>query len=570
MNLLKIDKEIFVENYLSVVQILIKWLDTTFLFGEQGRGSGKTTHEMAPRLDRIQEDMPGSIILLAAAAYKDIFDNILPFLMAYFFENYERGVYFEIGKEPPVHFKRCDTYIDNWRHTISFHNGTVVQFGSCDRPESTIGKSVAHLILDEMLRVKRQIFEERMVPTLRADRSKYGHSHYFMGITGFSSTPNFETDEDWFLKFEKDQDAELQHCIIEMAAELDRRLYELEIANKKFDDKAIKKLDAFVQRWSMRLNEFRRGETSYIRASSFSNIKILGIDYIENQIKSIKDVDSLNTSIFAIRKNKVKDMFFGRFSKEHIQDEEYVYQYIDTVSADGQIEETSRNLKYCDPRQPLYMGYDPGPFTSAIFAQRKKVERKFISIKNFCVIHPEQQEELADKINKFFKYHQRKEIFIHYDRAANQRDPKWKQFYPNLTGDINDTDSILLERALKAKGWIVHLMSRNQPIITYGQHYRLLNLLFGKTDGKREEIMICRNECDALISSINHSPLKRHEGKIILDKSSEKELEYKDQEYNSTQLATAYMYLLWGEFNKLLPESDRRSATFEGSGTYSA
>jgi hypothetical protein len=82
--------------------------------------------------------------------------------------------------------------------------------------------------------------------------------------------------------------------------------------------------------------------------------------------------------------------------------------------------------------------------------------------------------------------------------------------------------------------------------------------------------MICRNECDALISSINHSPLKRHEGKIILDKSSEKELEYKDQEYNSTQLATAYMYLLWGEFNKLLPESDRRSATFEGSGTYSA
>jgi hypothetical protein len=540
--------------------------DTTFLFGELGRGSGKTTHCLSPRLDRIQNDMPGSIILLASSTYKSIFDNILPGLMEYLFENYERGVYFEIGKEPPRHFKKCGTYIDNWAHTISFHTGTVVQFASADRPESTLGKNAAHLIVDEMLRIRKQMFYERISPALRADRSKFGKSHYFMGITGFSSTPNFETDEDWFVDFEKDQNTELTECIIEMSAELDKRIFELEMAHKTFDEKAIQQLEAFVNRWNPRLTELRRGETSYVRASSFSNLKILGIDYIENAVKNIKDEDALNTSIFAIRKHKVKERFFGKFSKEHIFDDSYTYQLIDTVSAGGSIEQTSRNLKYCEKTQPLYVGYDPGPFSSMIFAQRDRTKKEFRAIKEFWVIHPDQQAELAQNITEFFKYHQRKEIFLHYDRAANQRDPKWKQYYPQA-GDINDTDAILIKKELEKLGWVVRLMSIGQPTIYYSQHYRLLNLLFGKYDGKRDRILVDRNETEALISSINYSPLKRHEGKILLDKKSEKELEYKDQAYNSTQLGTAFMYLLWGEYNKLLPESDR-AAEYEGSGTY--
>jgi hypothetical protein len=70
--------------------------------------------------------------------------------------------------------------------------------------------------------------------------------------------------------------------------------------------------------------------------------------------------------------------------------------------------------------------------------------------------------------------------------------------------------------------------------------------VIGRNDGKRDDILIACNECEALVSSIKHSPLKRHEGRIILDKSSER-LSVEEQEYNSTQLASAFMYLLWGE-----------------------
>lgn len=555
----KIDNSIFEENYLSVVQILMKLADPTFLFGEVGRGSGKTTHMMAPRLDRVQNDMPGSVIVLGASTYKSIFDNILAGLVGHFQENYIRGVYFEVGKEPPKHFKSCSTFIDDWRHTLSFHNGTVCQFVSCDRPESMLGKNAAHLLVDEMLRIPEDKFTERIIPALRADRSKFGHSHYFMGITGFSSTPNFETDEDWWTKYEKDVNWELMECVQEMALELDKRLMELEIARKAFNESDIRSLTRFVERWSTRINDIRRGQTYYLRASSFSNIKILGIDYVMNQVKNIKDEDKLNTSIFSVRKRKVKEMFFGKFGKQHLFDDGYQYQVIDTFTADMTPEDTSRNLRYCNANLPLIAGFDPGPFMSITFAQRDHGRpAQFRVIKDFFKIHPEQHDEMAESIDSFFKYHRRKEIFLHYDRAANQHNPHWKKYYP--TADMNDTDAVLLQKALMRKGWTVKLMSLNQATITHANHYRLLNILFGQPDGVRDEILIDRNECEALVSSINHSPLKRTDGVIQLDKSSEKELEYSEQALYSTQIATSFLYMLWGEFKHLMPKDTQGEA----------
>jgi hypothetical protein len=258
-------------------------------------------------------------------------------------------------------------------------------------------------------------------------------------------------------------------------------------------------------------------------------------------------------------------MFFGKFGKQHLFDDGYDYRYIDRMSAGETIEDSSKHLRYYANKLPLYAGYDAGPFSSMVFAQRNRSAKEFRILKNMWVIHPEQQEELAKKIDDFFTGG-RKEIIIHYDRAANQKDPQWKKFYPNYreTG-VNDTDAILLKKELVALGWTVHLMSVDQKTIFHSQHYRLLNILFGKHDGKRDKILIDRNECEALVSSINHSPIKRNEGRTELDKSSER-LPFEQQAYNSTQIASALMYLLWGEYNKLLPDSDLNLETPWGSG----
>jgi hypothetical protein len=560
--------DVFQRTYLSALQIAIKLADTRILLCELGRGSGKTTHIMASRMDRVQNSMPGALLTLGAATYRDIFDNILPGLLEYLNENYERGMYFEVGREPPRHFKPCATQTFNWKHTISFVSGTVIKFVSADRLESVLGLNAAHSFWDELLKIKKEFMLERAMPILRSDRAKFGRSPYFMGWSGFTSTPNFETDEDWFLELEKDMNVELVHCIQEIAWELDMRLQELELARKSMDTDKVLRLERFVERWDERLSRLRSGQTCYIHASSFSNLKILGIDYIQNQIKSIKDKDMLYTSIYAIRKLRVRDMFFGKFGRQHLFDDGYDYRYIDRLSADEQIEDSSRHLRYYDKKLPLYAGYDAGPFSSIVFAQRNRKQKEFRILKNMWAIHPDQQDVLARKINDFFS-EGRKEIFLHYDRAANQKDPEWKKYYPSYKEEgINDTDAILLKKELQSLGWRVHLLSPKQKVIFYSQHYHLLNLLFGKHDGKHDRILIDRNECEALVSSINHSPLKRYEGRIWLDKTSES-LPFEEQAFNSTQLASALMYLLWGEYSGLLPSSDQNTPAFYGEGTYS-
>jgi hypothetical protein len=55
----------------------------------------------------------------------------------------------------------------------------------------------------------------------------------------------------------------------------------------------------------------------------------------------------------------------------------------------------------------------------------------------------------------------------------------------------------------------------------------------------------------------------------MLVKDSER-LPFEEQAYNSTQLATALMYLLWGEYGKLLPDSDQNREMPRGAGTYIA
>ena len=88
-------------------------------------------------------------------------------------------------------------------------------------------------------------------------------------------------------------------------------------------------------------------------------------------------------------------------------------------------------------------------------------------------------------------------------------------------------------------------------------NYLIINKLkyFQKNIGFYLYIGIYQYIGTKLVSSINHSPIKRDEGRIFLDKSSER-LPFEEQAYNSTQLASALMYLLWGEYNKLLPDFD--------------
>jgi hypothetical protein len=78
----------------------------------------------------------------------------------------------------------------------------------------------------------------------------------------------------------------------------------------------------------------------------------------------------------------------------------------------------------------------------------------------------------------------------------------------------------------------------------------------GESENNTPRLRICNNEATELISSIKKSPMKKEKGIPTLDKSSEK-MAYHLQAENSTQIATALMYLVYGLYNKFLPSHYR-------------
>jgi hypothetical protein len=569
-----------IKKYNTVIQHKVILSDTQNLIGEVGRGAGKTTEMFAPRIVRISYDMPKSTMLLVGPTYVFIMDTLVPGIITYLGQNYTRGLHYEYGKEPPKFFIQPFTPVGNWKHTVSFAWGTVILWGSLDRPESMISKNCVHVLVDELLRINETDFIERVFPTLRGNREIFGKSHYFGGFTGFSSTPNFENDYDWWLNYEKNvsaKDIEIIEYVafrilkaegekLNAETELEELIKSKQTAKQQAIEKEIDRLTRFINRWNNFLNEKRHKDEchwNYIKGSSFSNLPILGIDYIKRQYAGTKhNLSKFLLSILGIRPERVREMFFSFFGKQHIFTDSYKYEKgpggFDEKNTAGEYKRTSADLKYCNPDKPLLMGFDPGNFMSAVFAQERGNELRVF--KNSYCWTPKQHFDLAAQINEFFKPHARKYIKLWYDRAGNQR----KSIYAN--NPKGKTDIAILKRCLEDFGWKIELMTPpDQRTIEYWEHKLLLDTLLSEREKKTPRIRICQYECEELISSIYMSPLKREKGNWIeLDKISEVKLDYEDQPWYSTQIPSALMYLIFGLYEKYKPAGMKENFDIPG------
>jgi hypothetical protein len=101
---------------------------------------------------------------------------------------------------------------------------------------------------------------------------------------------------------------------------------------------------------------------------------------------------------------------------------------------------------------------------------------------------------------------------------------------------------------LESYGFEVELMNEGQATVYHWQQFKLLLLMFGGRSNALPEILIDENECRNLCSAIMLSPLKKTEGRIELDKSSEKKVPLKNQAGLTTQLPSALIYLLFGRY----------------------
>ncbi|WP_289054173.1 hypothetical protein [Carboxylicivirga marina] len=562
----------FERLYMNGMQAQATLIDSNKLFAKVARGTGKTEGVIGPRSIRVKDSMPGELSFFIHATYVALLSNIIPNLRAFYNKPVgphgepllKEGEDYVIGTaQLPKHFRTPRYPVSYPKHSIVFSNGHQFQLVASDQPDSVAGRSAQHAFIEEMKHNKGQSLKSRVFPALRGASAQAKQSYLYEGITGVSDVARVDLGEDnWFNDYENHVDKELIDEIATVSEHVNHAQVRLTEAQSHLKDESnpaklvrlqetIRKNQHVLKMWEPTLRDMRKASTYFITASTFANKDVLGTKYFQTQREVLSD-DEFLSSICNIERDKVVDMFFcGYDSDIHAFDDSYKYDSIlsfdlkDTFNLDAQY------LKHYDPTEPLKLGYDPGQFSSIVVAQEKRRPKELRTLKNFYCWPPEDQADLARRIYEFFGPHQKnKRIDLYYDRAGNKR----KEELEKIT-----TDAKIMKRELESYGFKVVLKNERQKTIFYYQHYRLLKILLSENLRHTPRIRVCKHECKELNSAINRTAVKRVEGKLEMDKSSEL-LPFYLQPALSSQIPSALTYLIYGlyaeeylpsEFNQL-------------------
>lgn len=550
--------QFFEEQYVNAMQRKVNLIDPNVLILEAGRAAGKTDRVMGPRIVRVMQSMPRELSFLVHKTYVALLTNVWPNIQAYLSSSitvggvsrpmFQEGIDFVIGEANlPSHFTPPRYPIAYPKHSIIFRNGHHLQLVSSDQPESVAGRSGVHAFIEEMKHNKGEKLKTRLFPSLRGGPADIRMSPYYQGITGVSDTARIDLGEDnWFEEFENNNNEQLMDEIATVACHVNRARYDLlrmdhirhdlkDPAKAEVARLQAERLQRQVNLWQPRLDEMRRNASYYLRVSSFVNKDILGPKFFQTQIDSM-DMDEFLSSICSVRIRAVVNKFFAAYDKERHQfSDGYRYESILKLDLREHFILTARYLKYYDPHDEILVGYDPGHFSSMVCAQEKRLGQELRVIKEFWACYPDEQPELARQFHEFFGANSR--IVLYTDRAANKR----REEVERIT-----TDAKALQRELESYGYSVQLMSEGQSTVYHWQQFKLLMLLFSDRSNHLPHILIDENECSNLCSAIPLCPLKKTDGRIELDKTSEVKVPLQRQAGLTTQIPSAFIYLLHG------------------------
>lgn len=552
--------------YMNSVQMLASIIDPNMLYAEWGRATGKTEGVMGPRLIRVANDMPGELSFLVHKTYVALMTNVWPNIQAYFSRPVivngrqramlEYGVDYVVGETRlPSHFRLPRYPVSYAKHSVIFRNGAHLQLVSSDQPESVAGRNAVHAFIEEMKHNSGEKLKSRLFPSLRGGSAEIRKSAYYEGVTGVSDTARVDLGEDdWFEDYEQGMNRELIEEIASVSLAVNKSLYRQFVLNRELretkDPVSMEKirleqqqLAAFLARWKPRLADMRRNAVYYIRASSFRNKDILGPKFFKTQLDTL-NMDEFLTAICGVRHKEVTNKFFAAYDKaRHQFKDSYVYDAILSHDLKDKFLLTARYLRHYDRREPLYVGYDPGAFSSMIVGQKKDFGRQLDIIKEFWAYYPEEQESLAQQFYQFFGADAvNKVVHLYPDRAGNKRREELEQI---------TTDSRALKAALEGYGFSVILHNEGAATIYHWQQFKLCMMLFGEQRNFLPRVRIDENECKNLCSAILISPLVKKGNSIELDKSSEKKEPLKRQAGLTTQLPSAMIYLLYGLYGDI-------------------
>lgn len=521
-------------RYASWLKMMIDLIQPKNLFSVIGRGGAKTTDIMAERSMDVIYDLPGAPFALVGDTYMNLHKNVVKSLI----EGWQRkgwteGVHYVIGEEPPIHFAQSFNRIVTYKNTISVFNGCNFTLVSMDRPSSGAGSSYVHIFGDEAKYLKKDKVN-KLMPAIRGDYVRFGHSPFYRGMTFTSDMPNPILGEDpWMLDMETLMDKKQIQMILDASFILNDVKKEYFVATRNKDADEVRKREKNLRKWEERLSKIRKNSTLFYIASSFVNSDMLTEEFFSDALGSL-GLHEYTISVLSMKAGLERGaLFYGNLSAKHFYLDGTDYTAYDTFGLKDNIIESSKGLKYIQHDRLLEAGVDFGNMMSMVIGQRQgNTER---ALKFIYTLTPEWIDDLAKKFVEYFKPHKSKVLHMRYDRAGNNyRDAK-KDLASELKRAIEYQDD-------KPTGWTVILKSIGQRNVTHLEEFTLVSQILNETNKSLPLLRIDTFNCKELKSSMHMAPLmKSSKGEIKKQKTSEK-LPLKRLPLESTNPSDAFKY----------------------------
>jgi hypothetical protein len=508
-----------------------------------GRGTGKSTGVIAPRMADCCISMPRSNNGLLAKTYKQIKTRTLPATVSGWKKlGFIQDLHFVIGRraDKKLRFAEPDEPPADWENVIHWFTGSIISMSSQDRKNDSNGLNLQSLHGDEAKLLDYEDLLESIMPTLRG-MPQYRDMPQYRMITWTTDMPT-TPEAKWLLDAEEFNEPETNELIIQ----LQLKLQDCYAAMKR-----AKSPRTFTQlEWDMnsinnKIKALRKGLTHFLEASSFDNIDVLGIDYIKTQRRNLPDF-IFETSILNKRPEALEHgrRFYPQLNKHHFYTD-FNYSYFDNTKIDIQVPDSSIGDLDCNSNQPLDLVIDwGGKINSMLVCQEDNQHHRYNILNEFFAIQPDIIHDLIDKFDLYYAHHTERIIYLYYDRNGNTNVANSKETYAEL-----------VERLLYEKRWIVRLMSFDENP-QHRDKYEFINLMLSEQDARLPKVRINEENCPNAKIALYNTPIKLIAGELKKDKGSERS-DIIPQE-QATHVTDCFDIVLFSKFRKDIDESVNR------------
>lgn len=481
-------------QYVNSFGMAVEVIDPTHLYIVGGRATGKTTQIIARRSVRVSKAMPGAYFAFTGDFYTNLLSNTIPSMIKGWNDlGLKEGVHYVINEKPPSSFSKPYKKPISYKHTISWYNGCFFKLASMDVISSMAGDSYQHAFGDEV-KYQDKAKLDKLLPAVRGEKMRFGHSHYYLGKTFTTDMPNILNinEYDWILDQEKNMDPEQIKNIVRASLTVNEIKKAMVKAYVKKDAMEYERQKKSFMRWNQRLAKVRMKSTLFSMISTFANADILQLDYFKEQLKALGP-EEFRPAILSM-KHEVKqgEKFYPNLTAKNFYDDGLILEFFHQFDFGDNPIITSDGLKYINKRQKLEGGMDFGDMNSLVVGQEQGWVQRVL--KNFWTL--EQNEvAIAKQFRDFFKNHNNKTLDLYYDRSGNQNAKTQNDRASAVKRYIEyDND--------KPTGWTVNMMSLGQKTIYQEEEFHLMKEMLGETNSKLPKIMIDLHQCRELKSSM--------------------------------------------------------------------